>query len=308
MLRVLTAGTLALGAVLAMASTASAEPGERITAYDVAVTIAGDGTAHVTETIAYDFGKNERHGITRKVTGKRVTGTATATSPDGAPAGVTTTGSVIRVGDPAVTVTGAHTYVLNYDVAAAAESRGTDAAVFWHVVDGSWDVPMAAVTGTITAPAAATLGSCTVSGTTPCNGATSAAGNVIRVNQKNIVARDVVLVSATFPSAGLALPTSTPPTSHTRPARTTSAADVSSSRSSGTSAFGWIFGLGIAGVVIALFARAGRTRRPGGGFHSYGGSSSWSGSSYSDSSSSSSSSSDSGSSSSSSDSGGSGSW
>ena len=304
MLKVLTAGALTVGVMLATASTAAADPDERITAYDVVVTVAENGTAHVTETIAYDFGPNQRHGLTRKVTGKKVTGDATASSPDGAPVAVTTSEETIRVGDPAVTVTGAHTYVLNYDVLVSAQRNGTDAEMVWHVVDGSWNVPMASVTAAITTPTTPTVRSCTVSGTTPCTSPATTDGNVIRVRQQNVTPRDIVLVTAKFSAASMPLATSPPPTSRTRPAYATPAA-ASSSESSGWSAFGWVIVLTLVGVVIALMSLAGKgsRSRSDGGYQSYTDTSS---SSFSDSGSSGGSS-DSGSSSSDSG-GGSGSW
>lgn len=307
------AGTLVLGAVLAWAPAASADPGERVTAYDVSVTIAADGDAHVVETIAYDFGTNQRHGITRQVLGHTLSGSATASSPDGAPAAATTTGNIIRVGDPTATVTGAHTYVLTYDVPAAVTVTGTNASLDWDVVDGSWDVPMSSVNATITAPAAATLNSCSLSAAPPCT-TTAANGNTIHVHQDNVSPHQTMTAMAAFPAAGLPLAT-LPPTSsaplYSYPTPSWNAASSSStSSSSGSSAIVWLVGLGVVGVVIAGLVQAanGSGRRGRGSSWSDSGGSSYnsfsdSGSSWSDSSSSGSS--DSGSSSSSC---GSGSW
>jgi Predicted membrane protein (DUF2207) len=46
---------------------ASAEDAEHITSYDVALAVRVGGSLHVTETIAYDFGTNQRHGIFRAI-------------------------------------------------------------------------------------------------------------------------------------------------------------------------------------------------------------------------------------------------
>lgn len=315
MLKVLTVGTLAAGAILASTAGVAAEPAERITAYDVAVTVAADGNAHVTETITYDFGSNQRHGITRKVTGKKVVGKATAASPDGAPVEVTTTGSLIRVGDPGTTIAGTRTYVLDYDVAVAAQRKGADASMLWHVVDGSWNVPIASVTAAITTPAAPTVNSCTVSGTTPCASPATTSGNVIRARHENLIPRDTVLVVAKFSAASMTLPTTPPsPPPYTRPlssapaaTTTASTASTASYSSDDSSAFGWVFGLCMAGLLTAFVVLASQGKGKGGsgsdsGYQSYVDTSSSSDSGGS-------SSSDSGGSSGSSDSGGgSGSW
>ncbi|MEJ2578878.1 MAG: DUF2207 domain-containing protein, partial [Kineosporiaceae bacterium] len=40
---------------------------ERVTAYDITVTVHGNGSLHVRERIVYDFGDTDRHGITRTI-------------------------------------------------------------------------------------------------------------------------------------------------------------------------------------------------------------------------------------------------
>ncbi|TCO45329.1 DUF2207 domain-containing protein [Actinocrispum wychmicini] len=302
-------GALALGATLALAPAASAEPGEQITSYNVAVTIAADGHAHVVETIGYDFGTNQRHGLTRTVQGRTLATPATVSSPDGAPTAATTSGNTIKVGDPAVTVTGAHTYVLTYDTPSVVNPAGTgNASVDWTVVDGSWDVPILSVAGTITAPATATLSRCTLSGA-PC-AVTSVTDTVINVHQDNIRPHQTLTATTTFSSAGLALAVPSYTYTYPYPDPSATANTLSSpSSSSGSSGLFWVLGIGVVGLAVAGIARGAK----GSGSR---GSNSWydSGSSYNSYSDSSSSSSyDSGSSSSWSDSGGSsssdsGSW
>nr|CEL23072.1 hypothetical protein [Kibdelosporangium sp. MJ126-NF4]CTQ90210.1 hypothetical protein [Kibdelosporangium sp. MJ126-NF4] len=313
------AGTLALGVALIAAPVASAAPNERIASYDVSVTIASNGSAHVTEKIAYDFGTNERHGITRGLSGRKLAGPAKATSPDGAPTTVTMGSTYIKVGDPAVTVTGVHTYVLDYDVLDAVSLVNSDASVRWEVADDSWNVPMSSVTATITAPSAAKLSYCYLRRVDCRSGVATVDGAVLRVQLNALSAKETLTVKATFSSAGMTLtrratPTYTSP-SYTAPTYTTStraaASSDSSSRSSGGVVFGWLFGLGILGGFIALIAalsKSGRGRggQRSGGYRSHGSTGWYGGSSY-DSSSSSSSSYDSSSSSSSYDSGSSGS-
>src|SRR5262249_48207348 len=46
---------------------AAAAPEESISSYDTTIAVGEDGRMQVTETIAYDFGGNQRHGIFRKI-------------------------------------------------------------------------------------------------------------------------------------------------------------------------------------------------------------------------------------------------
>src|SRR4051812_34123714 len=248
------AGVLAVGAVLASAAMASASaPGERINSYDITVTVAPNGNAHVTETIGYDFGTGQRHGLTRTLPGRTLAGQATVTSPDGAPTPATTTGNTIRVGDPGTTVTGTHTYVLTYDLTNVVASSG---ALSWYVVDGSWDVPIATVTEAIAVPGTVTLGSC-VAGGTACDNDVTVSGNVIHVRRNNITPHQTITVTATVPTDGLNPATSTTVSSY--PTSSWNAAtsnDSSSGTSRSSSAVGWVLGIGVVVLIIAIIAKA----------------------------------------------------
>ncbi|GAB3897094.1 hypothetical protein GCM10029964_079430 [Kibdelosporangium lantanae] len=321
--RVSVAGMLVFGALALAPSASAAEPGEQITSYDISVTVAPNGTAEVTERIGYDFGTGQRHGLTRTLPGRTLVGQPTVTSPDGASTMTTITGNTIRIGDPDTTVTGAHTYVLNYEVAAVVTpSTAYATTLSWSVVDGSWDVPITAVTETLTVPGTATLESCLAGGIV-CTDSVQVSGQVLHINRTNVTPHQTVAVIATVPSAAFAQ--TTPIASYTYPTSSYNSASSSDSSSrSSSSAVGWVLGLGGVVVVIALIAKAaggsGGSRRSNGyydngsssynGYYNSGSSSSsytdsGSSSSYTDSGSSSSGSSDSGSSSSSC---GSGSW
>ena len=141
-----------------------------ITSYDVVLTVGADGALGVTETIAYDFGTNQKHGIFRAIPTKvpfdndnfrlyRLSDVR-VTSPDGAPtdvsrseaAGVTT----LRIGDPDKTVTGRHTYVLSYTVDGALNSFPDRVELYWNAIGTEWSVPIGAATVRVVAPAALT--------------------------------------------------------------------------------------------------------------------------------------------------------
>ena len=57
---------LALG-MAPVAASAATSGVEQISSYDVRLTVSADGSLHVTETIDYDFGFQQRHGIIRVI-------------------------------------------------------------------------------------------------------------------------------------------------------------------------------------------------------------------------------------------------
>src|SRR2546423_11664915 len=44
-----------------------AAPSESISNYDTRVEVRADGSMRITETIAYDFGDNDKHGVLREI-------------------------------------------------------------------------------------------------------------------------------------------------------------------------------------------------------------------------------------------------
>ncbi len=159
---VIAAGAAAV-LVLVSALPSAAASGERIASYDAALTVRGDGSLHVRETIDYDFGGAQRHGIEREILTKQryddgrdrrypVSGIA-VTSAD-APAQTQITSTVaettVRIGDPGRTITGRHTYVISYTVAAATTAFGDHDELYWNAYGPGWDIPVDAVTVRVT--------------------------------------------------------------------------------------------------------------------------------------------------------------
>jgi uncharacterized protein (TIGR04222 family) len=156
-------------AVFAPAAHADAATSERITSYDVTMNVGADAVVHVKETIGYDFGTTPRHGITRDIpylvhsgdkrdrrydiSGVRVTG-------DGAQAQTQVTladgQETIRVGDPAVTVTGRHTYVIEYDLGRALTSFTDHDELYLDAIGDGWAVPIDGASVSVTAPSPVT--------------------------------------------------------------------------------------------------------------------------------------------------------
>ena len=127
---------------------------ERIT---VDLTLHEDGTLDVVENIAYDFGRNRRHGVIRLIPDRRrydahhdrtyPISVTSVTAGGGASAKrkVSQQGSnlEIRIGDPKKTTSGRHTYVLKYTVTGAIDRYAELDELNWNAVGTEWTVPIA---------------------------------------------------------------------------------------------------------------------------------------------------------------------
>ncbi|OMQ09593.1 hypothetical protein A7K94_0222040, partial [Modestobacter sp. VKM Ac-2676] len=163
MRRAVTASGLVLSAGLLAGCTGDG-PAETIRSYDVAVEAAADGSLQVAETIDYDFGDEERHGIQRLIperlpheqTRDRLhpVSDVTVGSPTGAPVDTELTSEdgvlTVRVGDEDSEVSGRHTYVISYRVEGVADP-GPD-RLRWGAVGTAWDVPIDDVEVRVTGP------------------------------------------------------------------------------------------------------------------------------------------------------------
>ncbi|HJR25784.1 MAG TPA: DUF2207 domain-containing protein, partial [Acidimicrobiales bacterium] len=141
------AGGLVLGGATAIAAFGYNE--ERIEQLWVGAAIQPDGTASLREVVDYQFGNTlDRHGLLRRIPGLTPQSPVAVSSPTGAPDAVDSMspytfdggeqGVEIRVGDAARNVSGAHRYVLGYDLATLAEGE----AIAWDAVGTGWEVPI----------------------------------------------------------------------------------------------------------------------------------------------------------------------
>lgn len=160
---------IAVVASFALAPRAAAQPlPERIERYEVTIDIRADGTYEVIETILYDFGPFERHGIFRTIpvrfpydpdpkferiyelTGIRVDGSA------GTPDDVEETDEngrkLLRIGDPDKKITGAHTYRIRYVVRGGLNAFADHDELYWNAIGDEWDAPIGSATVTVRAP------------------------------------------------------------------------------------------------------------------------------------------------------------
>jgi len=181
-------GVAVVALVTAAPASAAQSLGERITGYRVEIEIQASGTLRVTETIDYDFGAQERHGIFRNipvrfhhddtfdriypiddidVSGDR----GTPTDKDVSDSGGTKT---IKIGDPDKTISGRHRYVISYDVRGAINRFDTHDELYWNAIGAEWGVPISPATVTVTSPGALGKVACFAGpdgSALPCDGA-----------------------------------------------------------------------------------------------------------------------------------------
>ena len=215
----LLAGVTASAVLLVVAARpAEADTAESIAAYTVGLSVQADGRLHVRETIAYDFGANQRHGILREIPATaryddkydrlyRIENVA-VTSPDGAPTDVQVSGVsyvTIRIGDPNRTISGRHTYVIDYDVVGALSPFAKHVELYWNAVGDQWQVPIAGVTATVTTPVEITRVAC-FSGfrgsTLPCASARTT-GSTATFTQPSLAARQGLTVVVALPAGSV---------------------------------------------------------------------------------------------------------
>jgi hypothetical protein len=165
--------------VLVLPAPAAGEPGERVPAYDVVLTIGADGVLYVRETITYDFDRGER-GFVRSVRfrhGDRLYDVrdVRSSSSTGAPSRARTTRFLndvrIGVGDRDREVRGRQAYVIEYAVAWAFTARDREAVLVWDALDTAWNVPIAHAAVRVEAPVPLRHATCRAGApgaTTPC--------------------------------------------------------------------------------------------------------------------------------------------
>ena len=130
------------------------------------ITVLPDSSLHIVESVTYDFGKTERHGIFRFIPTthpepatiwykERYTDIAVkSVTRDGAPEQYVVTDEParanIKVGNADKTIVGSHVYVITYDVRGGLSyPHQLPPEVYWNVSGGGWDVPLENVTATI---------------------------------------------------------------------------------------------------------------------------------------------------------------
>lgn len=144
-LAVLALGAAALGGVAAIGAVAGDT--ERVTGMWVGATLDDDGGASIVEVIDYDFGLAQgKHGIFRTIPGLTSDSPVIVASAS-APAGIAAKeleliagepGLRLKIGDPAITVSGRHRYEIDYSLPGLAEGG----MLAWDAVGTGWTVPV----------------------------------------------------------------------------------------------------------------------------------------------------------------------
>jgi len=154
-------------------SSAQAESGESVDDFSVQVVVTESGVLHVTETIVYNFGSNERHGIRREIPlldhlpNDRIQDYLLQINKvlqDGRPAQFTQGDAgdyfQLKVGNPNVTISGTHTYTFDYLVTNGLQ-RATkktsmlnvgDVSFNWDIIGSRWEVPISNASAVIELP------------------------------------------------------------------------------------------------------------------------------------------------------------
>lgn len=142
--------------------------GEHIKSFTSDIQVLKDGRIEVKETIVYNFGELERHGIFRNIpftkrdeNNKRLDlefNDITVTDQNGKKykfdKSTDNEQVVLKIGNPNKTITGTHTYVISYIVSGAIGYFYEQDELYWNVTGTEWEVPMATATASITLPQA----------------------------------------------------------------------------------------------------------------------------------------------------------
>lgn len=135
---------------------------ETISDFAVDLTLKKDGAVLVSETIIYDFGSEQKHGIFRDIplTAKdgpslsiAVRGVKDETGqPHQYVAAVNNDVLRLKIGDPNRLVSGIKTYVINYEVYNAVRMFDAHDELYWNVTGNEWPVGIQSAMAVVTLP------------------------------------------------------------------------------------------------------------------------------------------------------------
>jgi uncharacterized protein (TIGR04222 family) len=189
MTRVVRSSFAAAALLVLLAAPATARSGQEVIHdYAVDIQILSDGDLKITETIDYDFGTTQHHGIFRTIPTRfsydevndRIYPIHDVVAQSDAPdeVSVSEEGSFtkIRIGDPDVEISGRHTYTLTYRVEGALNTFPDHDELYWNAIGDEWQAPIERARVTVTAPASIQRVTCFQGyqgSTEPCARATS---------------------------------------------------------------------------------------------------------------------------------------
>lgn len=214
------------GVGLVTAASAQAASGERILSFTADYVLAADGSLGVTETLVWQFGPGEHHGIKRNITVRQGVESPPgkyrlyemsdvgASSPTGANAEVFVSelgaDEVIRIGSPTEPFEGEQqqTYVVRYRLAHVANGFADHAELYWNVTGGRFDVPMDSVKVTVHGPAAVSDALCFQGADRSAAPCQATSGQTASYSASGLGPREQVSIVASFPVSAI---TSTAP-------------------------------------------------------------------------------------------------
>jgi len=128
---------------------------EEITSFVSDIVVQADSSLLITETITYDFGSEQKHGIFRNIKDKHAQPTSVwyktryidlnliSVTKDGLPEPYVLesyNGLSVKIGDANVFVTGSHVYKIKYTVAGALSIFPDKTELYWNVTGDEWPV------------------------------------------------------------------------------------------------------------------------------------------------------------------------
>lgn len=145
-----------------------AAPVEKITSFDTEVVVQRDGTLSVREVIQYDFGDQIRRGIFREIPKSFRLGddeknyrliiedvqVESPTAPEDVSREDIPSDYIIRIGNPDITISGVHEYVISYTAKNAINFFENFDEVYWNATGNEWPVPIESASLTVRLPGA----------------------------------------------------------------------------------------------------------------------------------------------------------
>ncbi len=135
---------------------------ESIASFDAHIKVNTDNSVDVTESIVYNTGPNERHGIyrdvypyssqNRKMSIERVAVTDESGNSYPFTLSDSATNFRIKIGDPNTTFVGQKTYVIKYHATRAVAQFSDLDEIYWNVTGNEWQMPIYQVRTSIVLP------------------------------------------------------------------------------------------------------------------------------------------------------------
>ena len=203
------------------ADSAQAAGGERVLSFAADYNLAPDGSMGVTETLVWQFGPGEHHGIKRNITVRQGVSSppgkyrlyamsdVVVSSPTGANSEVYVSelgaDEVIRIGSPTQPFQGEQqqTYVLKYRLAHVANGFPDHAELFWNVTGGRFEIPVDSVKVSVHGPAAVTKALCFKGADRSAAPCEASGGQVATYSATGLGPREQVTIVASFPVSAL---------------------------------------------------------------------------------------------------------